>query len=96
MSGGSFDYLYLKEVAELPSRATDVEHMAQVLVELGAHDAAAETLDLLAIVRYALVRAAVHTRRLSDVWHAVEWWKSGDYSKEQALEAIEKYRKGRP
>jgi hypothetical protein len=34
-------------------------------------------------------------RALADVWHAVEWWHSLDWSRDQAMEAIARYEAGR-
>lgn len=85
MSGGSFDYLYLKD--DLPKYA--LEQMADELDALaaegvpGAAEAAAETR------RYIAPEHAVPIR---DVWHAVEWWRSSDWGKDDVLEALGEYK----
>jgi hypothetical protein len=88
MSGGSYDYLCFK-ADDLSGRRGTVEEMAQRLEGLPyASPAAADTRRVLALLDEARALA----ERLSDVWHAVEWWDSGDYGEDDAREAIAKYR----
>ncbi|MFE9777712.1 hypothetical protein ACFYPA_06095 [Streptomyces sp. NPDC005775] len=94
MSGGSYNYLYTaQDLEDLQARRHDLEEMAQRLAGLGyAQDAARETEELLLLFRQWETRAAVRTRRLSDVWQAVEWWDSNDSSESSIHEALAKYR----
>lgn len=94
MSGGSYNYLgTVSDLADLLSHESDLRDMADRLAGLGyAEDAAQETEELLTMLRQWKVRAEVRIRRLSDVWHAVEWWDSCDYSEDQVHKALASYR----
>ncbi|MGW6578861.1 hypothetical protein ACWF76_05550 [Streptomyces globisporus] len=94
MSGGSYNYLYAAaDLEDLQARRFDLEEMANRLAGLGyAQDAARETEELLVLYRQWETRAAVRMRRLTDVWHAVEWWDSNDSSETCVHEALAKYR----
>jgi hypothetical protein len=93
MSGGSFNYLFRKDAAELLGRLSDLEEMADVLARLGyAPDAAEETQTLLLDSRAFLNRTNPVLERLNEVWQAVEWWQSCDSSEEKVREALQTYR----
>lgn len=88
MSGGSYDYLCFK-ADDLSGRRGTVEEMAQRLEGLPyATAAAVDTRRVLTLLDDARNLA----ERLSDTWHAIEWWDSGDYGEEQAQEALAAYR----
>lgn len=88
MSGGSYDYLYTKDIGEaLDSQS--LQRMADRLAGLGyANDAATETASLLELKREAEGRMA----RLKYLWEAVEWWDSCDWGEDEFREALEEYR----
>ena len=94
MSGGSFSYLCFKEPEELFEDAPveSLSEMAEALRAAGADDAAAETQTIVTIVQAQRHRVRVHAERLRSVWHAMEWWKSCDYSEEQFRSALAAYR----
>lgn len=93
MSGGSYDYLCVKDADELFHMEEQLQRMAARLAGLGyAEDAAMETEDVLAAVRQARVRLNARISRLGRVWRAVEWWDSGDYAEDQVRTAVEEYR----
>lgn len=94
MSGGSYDYLcWVLDLGELAAKEHQLEEMADRLAGLGyAQDAARETQELLVQLRQFKVRADVRVKRLSDVWHAVEWWDSSDTAEQGVREALAKYR----
>lgn len=95
MSGGSFNYLCYKSADELFAAEADLQHMADELAQIGyAPDAAAETQELLLDLRAFYNRATTRMRRLNNVWRAVEWWRSCDYSEEQVAEAVQQYQQG--
>jgi hypothetical protein len=89
MSGGSFNYLQSYNCLE------NLEHlrgMQQELADLAydhpqAQPAADATWSIIAAIDKALERA----RELDEVWHAVEWWKSGDWGQEDALREAAKF-----
>jgi hypothetical protein len=98
MSGGSFNYLcHTWDLNKLMDKRGDLEEMASELAGLGyAQDAARETEELLVMLRQWEVRAAVRIERLREVWKAVEWWRSCDYSEDQVRKALTEYRGERP
>lgn len=94
MSGGSYNYLFtVQDLEDLQAKRGSLEDMAERLAELGyAQDAARETEELLLLFRQWETRAQVRIRRLTDVWHAVEWWDSNDGSEEDVRQTLAKYR----
>ena len=98
MSGGSFDYLTYKDPSELVDRTDQLQHMAETLqAEFPNSRAAEDTAVLLECVRaYSreLYRGPMDDLR-DKVWKAIEWWKSCDYSRDQAAEVVAKYDAGR-
>jgi hypothetical protein len=96
MSGGSYNYLgviCIDDLEELLGKESELREMADRLAGLGyAEDAARETEELLVLLRQWRIRAEVRVKRLGDVWHAVEWWDSNDYSEDRVKEALAKYR----
>lgn len=86
MSGGSFNYMYthVKPLTEYP-----LERMATLLEGLEwAGSAGAETRRCLRLIEEA--DAVAET--LTDVWHAIEWWYSGDWNQADAREVVEPWR----
>jgi len=95
MSGGSYDYLYSKDVEDLLHTQETIQNMADRLAGLGyASDAAKETQELLLTLRQFENRISAMKERLSDVWHSVEWWDSCDSGEDSVKNALEKYRAG--
>lgn len=93
MSGGSYNYLYVKDVEHLIGRDDSLQEMADRLAGLGyANDAAAETQDVLLQIRQFTNRVEQSIERLRIVWKAVEWWDSNDSTEEGLKEALELYR----
>jgi len=82
MSGGSYDYLYFN-APEMGGHRGQLEAMAERLDQLPyAKEAAAATRRIL---------LALDDEALAEVWHAVEWWDSGDYGEDQVRSATSKY-----
>ncbi len=94
MSGGSYDYLcFAESLCDLIGKIKELEAMAHDLTALSyAEDAAAETEEVLSIMRLADTRVRRRLKRLHEVWYAMEWWQSGDYREEQFKQALERYR----
>jgi hypothetical protein len=95
VSGGSYNYLgsVCADLGGLLDQREDLRSMADRLAGLGyAEDAAAETEELLVMLRQWETRAGVRVRRLRDVWKAVEWWDSCDWGEKQVHEALKAYR----
>lgn len=88
MSGGSFDYLSIKDIDELANCRETIKRMAET-IEKYVHDseAAKQTQKI-----YDLFEEAERIKSgLENVWYAVEWAESGDWDKESAIIAIKKY-----
>lgn len=93
MSGGSYDYLFLKEPGEISRHEDTVQRMAERLSGLGyAQDAARETESVLLLARQFEARMRARLERLSEVWRAVEWWDSGDSGEDYLEQALLQYR----
>mgnify|MGYP001593382905 CR=1 FL=1 len=94
MSGGSYNYLCWKsDLDELLVQQHALRDMADRLAGLGyAQDAAAETEELLLMLRQWKIRAETRAKRLEHVWKAVEWWDSCDWSEEAVHKALAAYR----
>lgn len=93
MSGGSFNYLcHVEDAEELMQRESDLSEMADTLSGYSNGDAAArETEEILAYIRTARRRIEVRAKRLSEVWRAVEWERSGDSLRVSTLEKLDAY-----
>lgn len=93
MSGGSYEYLAVKDSREIFDAEKQLQRMADDLAKLGyAPDAAKETMEVLLEVRQARNRLDARLKRLYDVWHAMEWWKSCDSSEDEVRVALLRYR----
>jgi hypothetical protein len=100
MSGGSFNYLFMQEGQDLLTRDNaeeNVEAMAKQLAGYGQAGqlAAARTQALL--LKLQAYRAALAqmteeidagVAEMSAVWKNVEWHQSGDYGKDDVLQAL--------
>lgn len=93
MSGGSYNYLAYSEAEHIYEKIEQLEAMSNDLASLGyAADAARETEELLCILRHFHIRVQVRLNRLNGVWHAMEWWRSGDSGECDVTDALKKYR----
>ena len=97
MSGGSWNYLYLKEIDDLMQRSNieTLEEMADYLNQNGYEDVAKDTRRLVEYIRSAKIRVETLFEMLSPVFKAVEWYYSADWGKYKVDEAIEEYRNGK-
>lgn len=94
MSGGSLNYLYIKEDEHLFETQTvdDLETAAAVLVSKGYMDIAKDVLRLAEYIKSANIRVSVLHEQLSDVLHAVEWRLSCDYGDDNLRKHLDAYR----
>lgn len=91
MSGGSFDYLY-QDAGCLGNRESDIENMSHEIKALAPGTAAdKDTRKILKKIR----QINELSRGLAGVWHGVEWWRSNDWVKEQAMDEIQIYEKAK-
>lgn len=92
MSGGSFNYLYSKDLDDLMYSGYG-EHWDDMLAELDelSPKAAAEMRHIRESSDDFVRLHEQRWQRLQSVLHAVEWWRSNDWSKDQVDEVIRKY-----
>ncbi len=95
MSGGSLDYLCFKEPEELFHCIEEMEKVEQVLLQRGAQDIARDVRRLIEYVKSAENRISVLSEQLNGIFHAVEWYQSGDYGEDTLRKHIEQYRTGK-
>lgn len=97
MSGGSWSYLYSKEVDELVEcRSIELlEEMADYLNSSGYKDVAKDVMRLVEYIKSARIRIETLHEMLSPVFKAVEWYDSSDCGKDSVSRAIEDYRNGK-
>nr|DAZ41551.1 MAG TPA: hypothetical protein [Caudoviricetes sp.] len=97
MSGGSWGYLYSREVDELVQCGSIelLEEMADYLNSSGYKDVAKDVRRLVEYIKSARIRIETLHEMLSPVFKAVEWYDSADWSKERVDAAIEEYRNGK-
>lgn len=93
MSGGSFNYLYCRDVSDLFDSTEDLEKMEQYLIEHGYNDVAKDTRRLIEYVASSRIRIEVLQGLLKDVFKAAEWCSNGDWNKKELVDAVEKYRR---
>lgn len=93
MRGGSFCYLYTKAAWELFDEYRDeVRNMATQLQKYGrGARASQETQEIADVIDSARHQIETLQGRLKDVWHAVEWHVSCDYSEDQVDEELYKF-----
>lgn len=95
MSGGSWNYLYCKEIDELMNGSSTelLQDMADRLNSAGFEDVAKDTQRLVEYIKSASIRIETLFETLSPVFKAVEWFDSGDWGKETLNNEVLKYRK---
>ncbi len=93
MSGSSFNYLCYGQVDSLfTGHGGQLQSMVDVLkANFHGSQAAKETAELQRFIGYVTAEIERRAEPLRDVWHAVEWWKSSDYSRDQAQAEINRY-----
>ena len=95
MSGGSFNYLCYAEMPDVLGRTADMKDMERVLIALGYNDIARDVRRLIEYCKSAENRIGVLFEQLEDVFHDIEWERSGDIGKDDLFNTLEKYRNGR-
>lgn len=91
MSGGSYNYLCFADAGDVLQRRSTLAEMADRLDEL-CPEAAAETRALFDGPRSLYAELEARLARLTDLWQAVEWRDSSDWTDQQVAEAVEKFR----
>ena len=97
MSGGSWNYLFCKDIDELMNGSSTelLQDMVDRLNSAGFKDAAKDTQRLVEYIKSASIRIETLFETLSPVFKAVEWFDSGDWGEETLNNEILKYRNDR-
>lgn len=97
MSGGSWNYLFCKDIDELMNGSSTelLQDMVDRLNSAGFEDVAKDTQRLVEYIKSASIRIETLFETLSPVFKAVEWFDSGDWGKETLNNEILKYRDAR-
>lgn len=97
MSGSSFQYLCYQDAHKLGSGQylQELQRMHKALVAMNATEAAQATLRVLNLLEYQQAEIEKAASQMHDVWHAVEWFHSGDYGEEKCQEILEKWKRDR-
>jgi hypothetical protein len=94
MSGGSYNYLYIKDARELHDATNDLEAIRDRLAGLGyADDAAQAVTDILDSIREFEKTIDAKMVRLRDVLRSVEWWDSADSGEDAVRDALDQFRR---
>lgn len=98
MSGGSWNYLYCKDIDGLMNGSSTelLQDMVDRLNSAGFKDVAKDTQRLVEYIKSARIRIETLFEALSPVFKAVEWFDSGDWGEETLNNEILKYRNVRP
>ena len=94
MSGGSLSYLYNKQFPEVCNYIGEMKKVEKELISQGYTDIAKDVRRLIEYCLTAENRISVLFDNLSDVFHAVEWYYSSDYSEDSLIEELDRYRAG--
>ena len=92
MSGGSHNYLCFADVPELIMRTNDMADMEKELIKYGYTDIAKDVRRLIEYCLSAENRIRALNDQLSDVFHSIEWYDSGDIGKDELKQRLEDYR----
>ena len=96
MSGGSFDYFCFKdEAGEMIQCVGRVEDLANFLRENGKHDAADEVEKFVLDIKMFKRMMELRHKRLEPIFHAAEWWSSGDMGETEFDEVWQKFLGGK-
>ena len=97
MSGGSWNYLFCKDIDELMNGSSTelLQDMVDRLNSAGFKDVAKDTQRLVEYIKLASIRIETLFETLSPVFKAVEWFDSGDWGEETLNNEILKYRNAR-
>ena len=94
MSGGSLSYLYNKQFPEVCNYIDEMKKVEKELISQGYTDIARDVRRLIEYCLTAENRISVLFDNLSDVFHAVEWYYSSDYSEDSLIKELDRYRAG--
>lgn len=79
MSGGAFNYVYLKDGSEILNNLEDLRGLEQHCRGLGLHNEADEIYNYLLFCETIGRRMNQYSNRISPLLKAIEWEASGDW-----------------
>lgn len=92
MSGGSYDYLYCKDLDDLLQSSYQLREMASDLMLYWPQSKAAHDTKSFVDMFDVFMKVLEDKKKpLEKVWKAQEWWQSNDYVKEQVTQEIWDY-----
>lgn len=93
MSGGSFDYLFVKDVGEILSRTDLLEAMLKEIDEVDRFSRAHDTVEHIIMTIGELDKLFIGEGKgsLRNLMRSIEWHCSGDYGKDAVEKAIREY-----
>lgn len=93
MSGGSYEYASdTRSIQDLSQHICELKRMVFDLKTYHAEDVSADTEELIRYFEQLEDEFIERIKPLQKVWHALEWFKSGDWGEDGLQEAIEEYR----
>lgn len=98
MSGGAYNYIYQRDVMDLLERKEELYDIIKSLNQHGYDDIAEDTKELfykIGDIKNKIQEVERYREALENVFKAVEWYESGDYSKDTMIEILEGYRKSK-
>lgn len=95
MSGGSYEYLFLKDCPGDIFEFSYTENLEKMIIRLrdSGYEEIADEFQAYSDKRNKLAQEACDSHdRLAGIMKAVEWCDSGDQSEKDVVEAVEKFR----
>ena len=92
MSGGSFNYLFTKDIFDIAAGVGEEwDWMLKELDDL-CPEASQDMRKIKLSTEEFVKKNEPAWSKLQDLLHAVEYWRSNDYGKDQVDKAVERYR----
>jgi hypothetical protein len=94
MSGGSFNYVsvWCGDTERLYEKFWDLKRLNESLSQdFPGTIAARHTDEVVRLMTHLMTEIDRRSLLLSDVWHAEEWYDSGDWGRERTQQVIDKY-----
>lgn len=87
MSGGSYNYLYYADSSDIGNKISDMQDMIDRLNNLGHHHLAMDT----QLIINKIKDIDFMLDKIREVWKAVEYCDSGDWSKDEIEQEVKNY-----
>lgn len=93
MSGGSYNYLYCKDIDDIISMETELTWMQDRLDGIYyAYDVAEEMEKFRGYIKTFKLEMQKEIDRMRNIWRAIEMWDSYDSSEDEFKKALEEHR----